>query len=70
MLGKWKGKTGQKPEKDVYASDSVYVCVCVGVSVGVSVGGIGCNAKHALVLTGIGKRLITFLFIEYVAILF
>ena len=49
MLGKWKGKTGQKSEKDVAVSDSVYVCVGVSVSVGVSVVvyGITCNANEA-----------------------
>ena len=66
MLGKGKGKNGQKPEMDVTVSDSVYVCV----SVGVSVGGIGCNAKYAFVLTGIGQRIIVFLFVNNITLLF
>ena len=45
------------PDLVVSVSDSVSVSVCVGVGVGVgvSVGGIGCNAKNAYGLTGVGK---------------
>ena len=67
-MGKGKGKNGQKPEMDVTVSDSVYVCV--SVCVGVSVGGIGCNAKYAFVLTGIGQRIIVILFVNNITLLF
>ena len=53
MLRIWDAKNRKIPDLVVSVSDSV--SVSVGVCVGVSVGGIGCNAKNAYGLTGVGK---------------